>query len=257
MRLKLFPMTALAMCVLAAAPAAHADNLGRHWQDARIKWNAVGDKAAAGDQAAQQQLMDAAMACAPETECFQNRGNPPEAERAQLQAAWDACEKGPAPDVCRRNLHALTPAQIDAAAAALNIAWIFANGKLGEPNNKQALDHYLFAAEFQHPIGHYNVGKMIMDGKAGAPDLSEAATRYLKAGRLGVVDAWIALGDLRQKHPSERPFIDTFFAMSASEGYSGRAWYKDPDFFYRRALAENPSDAQKEKINEKLAAIDR
>lgn len=254
----------LALAVLSAAPAASADELAAYWREARVKWNAVGDKAAAGDENAKQQLIDAVGACAPETDCFKNRGAPPDAERTRLQAAWEACAKPQragqylpdrAVDLCRRNLNALTPAQIDAAAAAVNVGWLFGAGKLGERDDKRAFDHYFFAAEFQHPVGHYNVGRLIMDGKLGASDANEAATRFLKAGRLGVVDGWIALGDLRQEHGSERPFTDMFFAMSAVEGYTGSARYADSDFFYRRALAENPSDAQKKKIEGKIAAL--
>lgn len=248
----------------ASASPAHADTLATYWADARVKWNAIGDKAVAGDPKAKQQLIDAVAACAPETDCFRNRGQMPEADRAKLKAAWDACAKPERPyqtpsdraiDLCRRNLTNLTQAQIDAAAAAVNVGWILGNGKMGETDAKEAFDHYVFAAEFQHPLGHYNVGKMIMGGKAGAPDLSEAASRYLKAARLGVTEGWIALGELREKNGTKHPFTDMFFAMSASEGYDGSAWYKDPDFFYRRARDENPTESQKKKIDEKLAAL--
>ncbi|PQA88290.1 hypothetical protein CW354_08300 [Marinicaulis flavus] len=248
----------------AAAPAS-ADVLAPHWIEARENWNAVADKAIAGDKQAEALLVSAVTTCAPDTDCFRNRGQMPETERLRLQSAWKACEEKPglfyplspeqALDRCRRKLTNLSAVQIDAAAAAVNIGWILANGKLGEADIQGSYDHYAFAAEFDHPIGHHGAATLIMGGKLGEPDIQEAATHYLKAGRLGMVDGWFALGELRETYGAERPFADIFFAMSATEGTGKKIRYSDPDFFYQRARAEDPTAAQQTKIDEKLAML--
>ena len=264
MRIKT-PIVALAILWMGAAAPACADVLAPHWIEAREKWNAIADKAIAGDKQAEALLVSAVITCAPDTDCYRNRGQMPETERLRLQNAWKACEEKPgifyplspeqALDRCRRKLTKLNAAQIDAAAAAVNIGWILSNGKLGEADLQASYDHYAFAAEFDHPIGHHGAATLIMGGKLGEPHIQEAATHYLKAGRLGMVDGWLALGELREKFGAERPFADIFFAMSASEGAGKNIRYSDPDFFYQRARAEDPTAAQKTKIDEKLAAL--
>lgn len=264
MRIRLSFLVLVIVWISGAGPA-FADVLAPHWISAREKWNAVADRAIAGDGQAKMELQAAVDACAPDTECYRNRGQVPEAERLRVQAAWKACADTPgriyplspeqALDRCRRNLTTLNVTQIDAAAAAVNIGWILSNGKLGEIDTQSGYDYYAFAAEFDHPMGHHSAGVLIMSGKLGTPDIGQAATHYLKAGRLGLVAGWIALGELREKHGAERPFTDMFFVMSAREGVGSALRYNDPAFFYRRARLEDPSEAQQQKIEEKLASF--
>lgn len=253
-----------ALAVLSASTPAGADVLGDHWEEARARWNNIGDKAAAGDESALAQLQAAVRLCAPDTECFATRDNIPQAERAKLQAAYEACETNPSDakpgavlpgswwDVkkqkmerCRRNLTGLAPEAIDAAAAALNLAWILNAGKLGQADKRQAYEFYAFAAEFKHPIGHYNAGKLLESGDLGEAFVVEAFRHYIRAAALGVTDAWLRLAEMKEQDPAFRP---TSLFADAPQDYEN-----SPRWFYKRARETEPSANQMETIANKLA----
>jgi hypothetical protein len=256
-----------ALAVLSASTPAGADVLGNHWEEARVRWNPIGDKAAAGDESALAQLKAAVRLCAPDTECFATRDNILQAERAKLQAAYEACETNP-PDAkpgavlpggwwdvkrqkmerCRRNLTGLAPEAIDAAAAALNLAWILNAGKLGQADKRQAYEFYAFAAEFKHPIGHYNAGKLLESGDLGEAFVAEGFRHYIRAAALGVTDAWLRLAEMKEQDPGFRP---TSLFGNAPQDYEN-----SPRWFYKRARETGPSAKQENIIDTKLAPFE-
>lgn len=256
-----------ALAVLSASTPAWADVLADHWEEARVRWNPIGDKAAAGDEGALAQLQTAVRHCAPDTECFATRDDIPQAERVKLQAAYEACETNP-PDAkpgavlpggwwdvkrqkmerCRRNLTGLAPEAIDAAAAALNLAWILNAGKLGQADKRQAYEFYAFAAEFKHPIGHYNAGKLLESGDLGDAFAAEALRHYIRAAALGVTDAWLRLAEMKEQDPDLR--VTSIFADPPQD------YENSPRWFYKRARETEPSAKQKGIIDGKLAPFE-
>ena len=159
---------AVALTIISSASA---DRLPTYWQDARIRWNAVGDKAAAGDNAA----------------------------LARLQATVDVCSLD---EVCAEGPSPASPpsqAQIDAAGAALNIGWILDKGLLADPDPDRALEFYSFANQMGHPLGAYNVATKLMSGNYQVNDPSEIVALYTGAASSGHVGSALALGKLHEK----------------------------------------------------------
>lgn len=198
------------LCALAflggilAAPA-EADKLAPYWEAARAKWNAVGDKAAAGDGDALARLGATVNVCALD----------------------EVCAKGPSP------LSPPSQPQIDAAAAAINIGWLFKEGKVGEADPERAMEHYRFAEQMGYPVGAYNVATMLQTGGFAIDGPQQIETLYMTAAYSGSVSAAIALGKMNERM-----------------GYPG-----DAAKYYVLALQKNPSQRERETAEAKLAAI--
>lgn len=255
---------ALAVTCWGSAAPAWADVLGDHWEIARARWNPIGDKAAAGDKNALARLEEAVRLCAPDTECYATRNDIPQTERVKLQAAYEACERNP-PDAksgarlpggwldverqkverCQRNLTGLDQKRIDAAAAAVNLAWMLRNGAIGAADKALAYEYYAFAAEFEHPLGHYNAGILLAGGDAGKTYKGGAFRHYIRAAALGVTDAWLRLAKMKEEDPDLR--VISLFAEAP------RDYENSPRWFYKRARESEPSPKQKEIIDNKLA----
>lgn len=133
---------------------ARADKIEQYWLDARAKWNPVADRFVAGDQAALQELLAGFNACGGVNKCFESK-------------------------------HKLTTAKVEASVIAVNIAWLYKEGKGGLKKNPElAARYYAAAAYLENPWGLYNFAANLE--AEGKEPLSFVANKYSAASGLVV-----------------------------------------------------------------------
>ncbi|MEQ8936077.1 MAG: hypothetical protein RIE56_09840 [Amphiplicatus sp.] len=214
---KFHSVLAIAFMGAAFAGPAEADRLGNGWDEKRTEWNAVGDKAAAGDRAALRLLEQTVAAC---------------------RGANASCDNTSA---------------FNAAVAAANLAWLYRHGKGVPTDASKVRELTLFAAAVErpsapaYPVAWYNLANYYRDGHNGLPKNPQEAQKYLEyAASGGVAAAALEIADNTAKYAARTP----------NEALAENS-RKTAVMNYEQVLAFNPTAEQRERASKGLSEMKR